>query len=320
MRKIIAAVLGAIALIGVLATATSAGLLSAFTSTSIQPSSSALTDIPPDYLALYMDAAATCPGLDWTVLAAIGKIESDHGRSGLAGVDSGSNSAGAEGPMQFLPATFTSVETQISATQTGNPEPSPYDPHDAIYAAAAYLCESGARNNTDLTAAIYAYNHADWYVSDVLTQAASYGSTQGFGADSTSSSTALEAINYAEGQLGLPYQWGGNGPDTGDTGFDCSGLTQAAYAAAGITLPRTAQQQYDTGPAVPTGQPLQPGDLIFYGDPNGGIHHVGLYIGDGQMIDAPHTGATIRIEPYRYPGDDYTGATRPSTRAVVVSG
>jgi cell wall-associated NlpC family hydrolase len=74
---------------------------------------------------------------------------------------------------------------------------------------------------------------------------------------------ALAAINYACGQRGLPYVWGGNGAQDG--GFDCSGLSKAAYAAAGISLPRTAQTQYDAGPPVPAGQPLLPGDLVFFG-------------------------------------------------------
>ena len=70
------------------------------------PSSAAISKVPPAMLALYEEAAATCPGLPWTVLAAIGTIESDNGESALPGVHSGANSAGAEGPMQFLPATF----------------------------------------------------------------------------------------------------------------------------------------------------------------------------------------------------------------------
>ena len=82
-------------------------------------------DIPPDYLIWYMDAAATCPGLPWSVLAGIGEVESDHGRSGLPGVHSGHNFAGAEGPMQFLPATFAGYAA-------GPDKPlSPYDPADA---------------------------------------------------------------------------------------------------------------------------------------------------------------------------------------------
>lgn len=123
---------------------------------------------------------------------------------------------------------------------------------------------------------------------------------------------ALAAINYACGQRGLPYVWGGNG--AADGGFDCSGLTAAAYGAAGITLPRKAQWQYDAGPRVPAGQPLLPGDLVFYGKPTN-IHHVGLYIGGGLMINAPDFGLTVRIEPYR--GDDYAGATRPAIEDLM---
>lgn len=120
---------------------------------------------------------------------------------------------------------------------------------------------------------------------------------------------ALIAINYACGQRGLPYVWGGNGPQDG--GFDCSGLTTAAYRSAGIILPRTAHTQFHAGPRVPDGQPLLPGDLVFFGNSNTKIHHVGLYIGGGLMINAPTFGQPVQIEPYRYRGDDYAGATRP---------
>lgn len=125
------------------------------------------------------------------------------------------------------------------------------------------------------------------------------------------------AINYACGQRGLPYVWGGNGEEDG--GFDCSGLTKAAYAAAGITLPRTAHTQYHAGPHVPAGQPLLPGDLVFYGNPNTKIHHVGLYLGGGLMVDAPDRGQVVKVEPYRHRGDDYAGATRPTDSVVVGS-
>ncbi|MFC0432246.1 C40 family peptidase [Kutzneria buriramensis] len=118
---------------------------------------------------------------------------------------------------------------------------------------------------------------------------------------------ALAAVNYACGQRGLPYVWGGNGAQDG--GFDCSGLTKAAYAAAGISLPRTAQTQYDAGPRVPAGQPLLPGDLVFFGTPSN-VHHVGLYIGGGLMIDAPDFGQHVKSEPYTETG--FLGATRPA--------
>jgi hypothetical protein len=120
---------------------------------------------------------------------------------------------------------------------------------------------------------------------------------------------ARSAIDYARAQLGLPYQWGGDGPAHGDTGFDCSGLTQAAYAAAGIRLPRTAQAQYQTGPTLPPGTSPEPGDLVFYGTP-ATVHHVGLYIGNDLMIDAPHRGTPIRIEDFRW--KDYLAPTRPA--------
>ncbi|MEV4033751.1 bifunctional lytic transglycosylase/C40 family peptidase [Streptomyces umbrinus] len=312
MGKIAAASLALLMLIAVLGGAGASGLLSAFGSNGAEPSRAALADIPSDYLALYVDAANTCPGLDWSVLAAVGKTESDHGRSTLPGVHDGANYAGARGPMQFLPPTFQSIVAKHPPPKGGATPPSPYNAHDAIYTAAAYLCDSGARDGRNLPDAIYAYNPADWYVSKVLTQAQAYASGAGFGADTAPTAAALQAINYAQGQLGLPYEWGGNGPGTGDAGFDCSGLTRAAYAAAGVTLPRTAQEQFDAGPRVPTGQQPKPGDLVFYGSPDGGIHHVGLYIGGGQMIDAPRPGKRIRIEPYRYQGDDYADATRPA--------
>lgn len=123
----------------------------------------------------------------------------------------------------------------------------------------------------------------------------------------TPNPATLTAINYACGQRGLPYVWGGNGPHDG--GFDCSGLTTAAYTAAGITLPRTADAQYRAGPHVPTGQPPLTGDLVFYGTEHY-VHHVGLYLGGGLMIDAPDFGQVVKTEPYT--ATDYLGATRPA--------
>jgi cell wall-associated NlpC family hydrolase len=134
------------------------------------------------------------------------------------------------------------------------------------------------------------------------------------GAIEAPDAVTLAAINFACGQRGLPYLWGGDGADEG--GFDCSGLTRAAYAAAGITLPRTADSQFRAGPRVPDDQPLLPGDLVFYGNPATKIDHVALYIGGGLMINAPQTGQTVGIAPYRYRGDDYAGATRPTPSAV----
>ncbi len=104
--------------------------------------------------------------------------------------------------------------------------------------------------------------------------------------------TAQVAVDTALGQLGDPYVWAGAGPDV----FDCSGLTQYAYAAAGIELPHSSSMQSTIGTYVPP-EALQPGDLIFFYSPVG---HVGMYIGDGQMVHAPQPGETVEIIPVDY--------------------
>lgn len=320
LGKVAVAVIAALLLIPLLIAAGVSGAISAvFGSGSSQPSATALADIPADYLALYREAAGVCPGLDWTILAAIGKIESDHGRSPLPGVSSGENYAGAGGPMQFEQSSFDGVLARHQLPSGGASPPSRYNPHDAIYAAAFYLCDNGVSRG-DVRAAIFSYNHADWYVQEVLDQAKKYADaaasvgTGDCNAIQATNAVALTAINYACGQRGLPYVWGGNGPQDG--GFDCSGLTVAAYGAAGVTLPRTADAQFRAGPRVPDGQPLLPGDLVFYGTA-AHIHHVGLYIGGGLMIDAPDVGQLVKVEPYRYKGDDYFGATRPASSVAA---
>jgi cell wall-associated NlpC family hydrolase len=121
-------------------------------------------------------------------------------------------------------------------------------------------------------------------------------------------SPALTAVSYACAQLGKPYTWGGNG----NPGFDCSGLTHAAYAAAGITIPRTAQTQYNTGPLLLPATPLRPGDLVFFGTPHH-IYHVGISLGGTKIIHAPDTNQTVQIDDYQnFP--DYAGARRPTVR------
>lgn len=124
------------------------------------------------------------------------------------------------------------------------------------------------------------------------------------------SAAAATAVDYAQGQIGIPYEYGGDGPGVnGAFGFDCSGLSQAAYLAAGISLERTAQEQYNTTRKISTSQ-LAPGDLVFFGTSLTNITHVGIYAGDNMMIDAPHTGAFVREENYQW--SDYLAATDPS--------
>ena len=113
---------------------------------------------------------------------------------------------------------------------------------------------------------------------------------------------AQTAVDAALSQLGKPYVWGGTGPN----GFDCSGLTQWAYAKAGITLPRVAAAQAGYGTPVSRSQ-LQPGDLVFFYSP---ISHEGMYLGNGQMVHAPTSGDVVKISPLMSSG--YAGATRPS--------
>jgi hypothetical protein len=143
------------------------------------PSRAALADVPGSYLRLYQQAARRCPGLSWVVLAAVGKVESDHGRSRLPGVHSGWNRAGAAGPMQF----------GIGVGRAGNAwarygrdfdrdgRTSVYDPGDAIPAAAGYLCGHGAPRRLDR--ALFAYNHSWAYVARVKAIARRY--TRGSG-------------------------------------------------------------------------------------------------------------------------------------------
>ncbi|BDT85618.1 transglycosylase SLT domain-containing protein [Nocardia cyriacigeorgica] len=284
----------------------------ASTGTGSTPSPEAEQDIPAQILVLYQAAAQDCPGLDWSVLAAIGKIETDHGRSPLPGVSSGENASGAGGPMQFLAATFESVTARHPLPAGGANPPSRYNPSDAIHAAAFYLCDSGAP--ADLHAAIFAYNHADWYVNQVLDQAARYRATDPSGGDCHTAPppnpTAAQVISFACAQLGQPYVWGGNGPEV-NGGWDCSGLTQAAYRSAGISIPRTTYDQVHTGTPISEDQ-LAPGHLVFYGTA-ADVHHVGIYLGGGHMVHAPTFDEPVQISPYRWAEDDFYTATSPIT-------
>ena len=95
-------------------------------------------------------------------------------------------------------------------------------------------------------------------------------------------------LAYASNFLGVPYVWGGSSP----SGFDCSGFTQYVYAHFGVSLPRVSESQQNVGTLVSRAN-LQPGDLVFFGSP---AHHVGIYVGNGNMINAPHTGDVVKIQ------------------------
>ena len=124
----------------------------------------------------------------------------------------------------------------------------------------------------------------------------------------TTRPTTRSALAFARSQLGQRYVWGGN--SRADGGFDCSGLTSASYSAAGLPIPRTAQAQYNAGHHLSPDQPVQAGDLVFFGRGPASIRHVGIAISPTQMIDAPDQGQVVKVE--RFQRHDFVGASRPS--------
>jgi cell wall-associated NlpC family hydrolase len=311
MKKLIIAVVAAPVVLLLAVMLVVAGLSTGILGGS-SPSADARADIPPNYLLLYQQAADTCPGLPWPVLAGIGKVETNHGRLVAPGVTEGANFAGAAGPMQMGIGVGAAGDAFWRYAIDGNADGrvNPYDPADAIPSAANYLCTSLRANGGDLTRAIFAYNHAQWYVDKVLAIASGYAASAGLPPGAPVSEVVDAALQFAYNQLGKPYAWGG----TGEGGFyDCSGLTLRAYQAGGLQLPRTAAQQWNAGAHILDPGAVQAGDLVFYASDRSNpatIHHVGIYIGAGNMINAPHAGAVIRVQPaFR---SDYLGAVRPT--------
>ncbi|MFJ3338648.1 C40 family peptidase [Streptomyces sp. NPDC086766] len=236
----------------------------------------------------------------------------------------------AVGPFQFMPATWDSIGQDGNGDQVADP----HNADDAALSAAVYLC-GGGRNLADrdqLKAAVFQYNHSTAYVADVLGWIDQY-TAAAHGPPNLQRVTGpvRTVIEAALSQRGIPYSWGGgtiHGAGYGICcspsgksgaavrGFDCSGLTLYAYAQAGIGLPRTAAAQAGVGRRIParlgTGA-LQPGDLVFYAYAPGRdatIYHVGIYLGGGQMIDAPRPGTVVRVDGVdTMPG--YAGGARP---------
>jgi cell wall-associated NlpC family hydrolase len=140
------------------------------------------------------------------------------------------------------------------------------------------------------------------------TKTHSNGSSNGSGnagadapsANVPSSPVGGSVIDIAMQFMGVPYVWGGSSPG----GFDCSGLVMYVFARAGISLPHSSRAQFGYGVAV-SRDALQPGDLVFFGSP---IHHVGIYVGGGNMIHAPNTGSSVRINSISR--SNYAGARR----------
>lgn len=238
-----------------------------------EPRKASLTNpaqpIPAEIEDLY-HAAADRYNLPWTLLAGIGMAETNHGAL------TGESSAGALGLMQFMPATFA----DYGVDGDGDGIADINNDADSIYSAANYLVASGVTNGPEgVREALFAYNHAAWYVNDVLYYAHGYGGglvladpqdcgpgTGGGNPDlpPVDSDRVATMLEFAAAQDGDAYVLGANGPDV----WDCSSLTQQAMAAIGITSPRTAQSQRDwlalgNGIQVSPDQ-ARPGDLIFY--------------------------------------------------------
>lgn len=126
--------------------------------------------IPPDYLVYYKEAEPTCPHLTWSLLAGVGFVETNHGKSTLPGVHSGENSAHARGPMQFLPTTFATVRERHADVSDQI-----YDARTSVLAAAHYLCDSGVADGRVMNA-LLTYNHSLGYAFDVEDAASFYAS------------------------------------------------------------------------------------------------------------------------------------------------
>jgi cell wall-associated NlpC family hydrolase len=261
-----------------------------------EPSSLATGTIPADLLLLFQRAsAASGCALVWTLLAAVAKTESSFDPSAVS-------DAGAEGMFQFEPATFAAYARPTPPG--GAAPPSAFDPTDAAYAAARYLCSLGVAQ--DPTLALVAYNCGNdgaacqaasaGYAEQVLATAAGYTAPGGAGGSGVPSGVQAAAVAYAESQIGAPYVYGGANPSTG---FDCSGLVVWAYGLAGVVVPRVANDQWHDEPHVALSD-LVPGDLVFFGSgtESGDSYadHVGIYIGESAMVDAPYTGADVRVD------------------------
>ncbi|MHB1010744.1 MAG: C40 family peptidase [Propionibacteriaceae bacterium] len=222
----------------------------------------------PDQINAHYLAAADAYQLPWTLLAGIGMEETAHGRT------QATSSAGAQGLMQFMPATWA----RYGVDGDGDGRALITNDADSVMSAANYLTASGVTAGVEgVRDALWAYNHADWYVNDVLYYAAAYGGgliaadpgdcgPGGIGDPDLPPVTNTQiatVLTWGTEQLGEPYVYGSNGPSS----WDCSSFTRAAFAQIGITLPRTAAAQQNwvaqgNGYQVPLGQE-KPGDLIF---------------------------------------------------------
>ncbi len=273
--------------------------------------------VPAAYDDLVQRWGTKCPALNPALLAA--QLYQESGWRSDA-----HSSADARGIAQFIPGTW--AVHGVDGDHDGDRDV--WDPKDAIPSAASYDCELAADvadvpgDPTDNMLA--AYNAGPVRRHQVRRRASVPADPQLRGDHPQAGEELRRPARSARplaaggrrhqlraGKLGTPYLWGGDGTAADGGRFDCSGLTKAAYASVGVELPRVANDQWNAGPH-PGRDELLPGDLVFFAydleDPRS-IHHVGIYVGGGYMIDAPYTGAKIRFDPIDSP--DYSGPPVP---------
>jgi len=263
--------------------------------------------VPAQWRAAVQAAGASCPAVSPPLIAAQIQQESGWNPGAVSAL-------GALGLSQFMPGTWAGQGIDVNHDGTA----SPLDPLDAIATQGHYDCSlaadlagvPGDRQDTVLAGynagsgavlrydGVPPYPETQGYVGSIRALMVTYaaaGPPAAAASGAGAGGAGEVAIAFTTARLGQPYRWGGSGPL-----YDCSGLVQAAYAAAGVALPRTSQAQQMA--ATPVTDP-QPGDLVFMGPSTqlGTASHVGIVIGGGQMIDDPHTGAVIRTEPYDWP-------------------
>ncbi|MFD8263695.1 NlpC/P60 family protein [Streptomyces griseoluteus] len=286
---------------------------------------------PAKYKGMIEESGKMCPEISPNLLAALLSQESNFDPNAKSPV-------GAQGIAQFMPSTW---ETH-GVDGNGDGKSDIWDPEDAIPASAKYLCYiaeevkgvPGDKQSNMLAAynagsdavrrygGVPPYKETQNYVSSINALA-----HQPSGGKTATTDQAATAIKAAIEQIGTPYSWGGGnaqGATTGVccsprghsgkavTGFDCSGLALYAYAKAGIYLPRTAAQQYAASEPVKPDD-MRPGDLVFYGSSAASIHHVGIYVDGGWIVNAPRPGTEVRFDPLTMMSDLYAVA-RPVPR------
>ncbi|WP_316526921.1 bifunctional lytic transglycosylase/C40 family peptidase [Kitasatospora brasiliensis] len=278
--------------------------------------------VPAAYQEAIQKWGSLCAAISPPMLAAQLYQESGFDPRARSGV-------GAEGMAQFMPGTWATYGTDAD----GDGRKDVWNPYDAIASAAVYDCalakdvanvpgDPQANVLAAYNAGPYAvtrnggippYRETQGYVRNIQAMARSFTAPAAPSAPLEVSPQSSAAIYFAQTKLGTPYLWGGEGLPSQNGRFDCSGLTQAAFESVGIQLPRVANDQWYAGPH-PSRDQLRPGDLVFWAtdlsDPRS-IHHVGIYVGGGYMINAPHTGAVIRYD--KIDSREYIGATRVTT-------